>query len=55
MRNSRSCGISIGIENSGVEGIMWNTAGKNAKKIAEYIKHQLDEDKAGEQLTKGNF
>ena len=25
------------------------------KKIEEYIKHQLDEDKAGEQLTMGNF
>ena len=32
-----------------------DTAGKNAKKIEEYIRHQLDEDKAGEQLTMGNF
>ena len=29
--------------------------GKNAKKIEEYIRHQLEEDKAGEQLTMGNF
>ena len=32
-----------------------DTVGKNAKKIEEYIKHQLDEDKVGEQLTMGNF
>ena len=34
-----------------------DTAGKNAKKIEEYIRHQLDEDKACEQLTMtmGNF
>lgn len=32
-----------------------DTVEKNAKKIEEYIKHQLDEDKAGEQLTMGNF
>ena len=32
-----------------------DTVGKNAKKIEEYIKHQSDEDKAGEQLTMGNF
>ena len=28
-----------------------DTVGKNTKAIAEYIKHQLDEDKMGEQLT----
>ena len=33
------------------QGYYVDTAGKNAIKIAEYIKHQLDEDKAGEQLT----
>ena len=32
-------------------GFYVDTAGKNAKKIAEYIKHQLDEDKLGEQMT----
>jgi len=32
-----------------------DTAGKNTKKIAEYIRYQLDEDKTGEQLTMGNF
>ena len=28
---------------------------KNTKKIEEYIKRQLEEDQAGEQLTMGNF
>lgn len=32
-------------------GYYVDTAGKNAKKIEEYIRHQLDEDKVGEQLT----
>lgn len=36
-------------------GYYVDTVGKNAKKIEEYIKHQSDEDKAGEQLTMGNF
>ena len=36
-------------------GYYVDTAGKNAKKIEEYIRHQLDEDKSGEQLTMGNF
>ena len=36
-------------------GYYVDTAGKNAKKIEEYIRRQLDEDKAGEQLTMGNF
>lgn len=36
-------------------GYYVDTVGKNAKKIEEYIKHRLDEDKAGEQLTAGNF
>lgn len=31
-------------------GYYVDTAGKNATKIKEYIKHQLDEDKMGEQL-----
>ena len=31
------------------------TAGKNAKKIQEYSPKQLEEDKAGEQLTMSNF
>ena len=35
-------------------GYYVDTAGKNAQKIQEYIKRQLDEDKAGEQLTMGN-
>ena len=36
-------------------GYYVDTAGKNAKKIQEYIQHQLEEDNAGEQLTMGNF
>lgn len=36
-------------------GYYVDTAGKNAKKIEEYIRHQLEEDKAGEQLTMGNI
>ena len=28
---------------------------ENDKKIAEYIRRQLEEDQAGEQLTMGNF
>ena len=36
-------------------GYYVDTAGKNTKKIQEYIQHQLDEDKAGEQLTVGDF
>jgi len=31
-------------------GYYVDTAGKNAVKIANYIKHQLDEDKFGDQL-----
>ena len=36
-------------------GYYVDTAGKNAKKIEEYIRCQLEEDKAGEQLTMGNI
>ena len=36
-------------------GYYVDTAGKNAKKIQEYIQRQLEEDNAGEQLTMGNF
>lgn len=36
-------------------GYYVDTAGKNAQRIQEYIKRQLDEDKAGEQLTMNNF
>ena len=32
-------------------GYYVDTVGKNKAKIAEYIKHQLDEDKLGEQMT----
>ena len=32
-------------------GYYVDTVGKNKQKIAEYIRHQLDEDKLGEQLT----
>ena len=36
-------------------GYYVDTVGKNEKKIAEYVRRQLDEDKAGEQLTMGNI
>ena len=36
-------------------GYYVDTVGKNARKIEEYIKRQLEEDRAGEQLTMGNF
>ena len=32
------------------KGYYVDTAGKNAHRIQEYIKHQLDEDKLGDQL-----
>ena len=32
-------------------GYYVDTVGKAKKKIAEYIKHQLDEDQLGEQMT----
>ena len=32
-------------------GYYVDTVGKNAKKIEEYIRNQLEEDKMGEQLT----
>ena len=32
-------------------GYYVDTVGKNKQKIAEYIRHQLDEDKKGEQMT----
>ena len=32
-------------------GYCVDTVGKNKAKIAEYIKHQLDEDRLGEQMT----
>ena len=37
-------------------GYYVDTVGKNERKIEEYIKRQLKEDRAGEQLTmKNNF
>ena len=36
-------------------GYYMDTVGKNARKIEEYIKRQLEEDRVGEQLTMGNF
>ena len=33
------------------KGYYVDTVGKNQKRIAEYIKHQLDEDRLGEQLS----
>ena len=36
-------------------GYYVDTVGKNAKKIEEYIRNQLEEDRMGEQLKMGNF
>ena len=36
-------------------GYYVDTVGKNAKKIEECIRRQLEEDRAGEQLTMSNF
>ena len=36
-------------------GYYVDTVGKKAKKIEEYIRNQLEEDRMGEQLTMGNF
>ena len=36
-------------------GYYVDTAGKNTKRIAEYIKHQLDEGQMAEQMTMGNI
>ena len=36
-------------------GYYVDTAGKNTKRIAEYIKHQLNEDQMAEQMTMGNI
>ena len=33
------------------KGYYVDTVGKNERRIAEYIRHQLDEDKLGEQLS----
>ena len=33
------------------KGYYIDTTGKNTTRIAEYIKHQLDEDELGEQLS----
>ena len=40
-----------GSRHFGCRGYYVDTVGKNTKAIAEYIRHQLDEDKMGEQLT----
>ena len=44
-----------GSRNFWCRGYYVDTAGKNANKIAEYIRNQLAEDQAGEQLTMGNI
>lgn len=36
-------------------GYYVDTTVKNDKKIAEYIRRQLEEDRAGEQMTMGNY
>ena len=44
-----------GNRRSWCRGYYVDTAGKNAKAIAEYIKHQLDEDKIQDQITMKGF
>jgi hypothetical protein len=46
MSNGKICSTSIKIGSFGVV----DTVGKNTKKITEYIKNQLREDKLGSQL-----
>ena len=50
-------GIEIQVSEQGVlvPWVLRRHGRENAKKIEEYIRHQLEEDKAGEQLTMGNF
>ena len=36
-------------------GYYVDTAGKNASRIAEYIKNQLQEDRMGEQMTMSQY
>ena len=43
--------LNIEIETSGVEVIIVDTVGKDAKKIQKYIQDQLKEDELSEQLT----
>lgn len=38
-----------------MKGYYVATAGKNAKKIQEYIQKQLEEDKTGEAIDSGEF
>ena len=50
------CGILVYIKfGADVTSQYVDTAGKNAKKIQEYVKHRLEEDKAGGQLTMGDL
>lgn len=43
--------INIEIKVFGAEGYYVDTAGKNAKRIQEYIKNQLKEDQIHDQMT----
>ena len=47
-------GVAIGTGSSAARDTSV-AVGKNAKKIEEYIRNQLEEDRMGEQLTMGNF
>ncbi len=48
MNNGVISDTNTGAENSGAKGI---TVGKNTKKITEYIRRQLEEAAASDQLT----
>jgi len=55
MKSFRSFAINIETASFGAGGYCVDTVGKNAKRIEEYIRRQLEEDQAGVQLTMGNF
>lgn len=45
----------MGTDNFGARGYYVDTAGKNAKAIAEYIRHPSDKDKIQDQITMKNL
>lgn len=47
--------IQVSQQRALVQGLYVDTVGKNAKKIEEYMKHRLEENRVGEQMTMGNY
>lgn len=60
-KNSFFCSLRFGnckeqkSENGRGREVLCGYSKKNAKKVEEYIKRQLKENKAGERLIMGNF